>query len=390
MIPYGRQNISDDDIAEVVNVLKSDYLTQGPLVPVFEKEICEYVDVDFAVATNSATSALHLACLALGVGKGDIVWTTPITFVASANCALYCGAEVDFVDIEPESNNISVAELERKLILAKQNGRLPKVVIPVHLSGNPCDMEAIHNLGLQYGFKIIEDASHAIGGKYKSKKIGNCAYSDICIFSFHPVKIITTGEGGMALTNNVELAILMQRLRSHGITRDPKEMSQIPDGSWYYEQLELGFNYRMTDIQAALGISQLKKIDEFLEQRNKIAHKYNELLSGQSLTLPIVNEEDYSAFHLYIIRVKSTRDKNQVKLFEILRANGIMVNLHYIPVYRHPFYKKMGFESKDYPASESYYSEAISLPIFPGLSDKQIELICSIIKSPSLNHQTLF
>ena len=390
MIPYGRQNISANDIEAVKDVLQSDFLTQGPLVPLFENKICDYTGAKYGVATNSATSSLHIACMALGVGKGDIVWTSPISFVASSNCALYCGASVDFVDVESDSANLSVTSLKQKLIKAKEEKKLPKVVIPVHLSGNPCDMEEIYNMSLEYGFKIIEDASHAIGGTYKGDKIGNCKFSDICIFSFHPVKIITTGEGGIALTNDISLSAVMQRYRSHGITRDINEMSKKPDGPWYYEQIDLGYNYRMTDIQAALGLSQLKMIDNFIAERNEIVKLYYSILQEDDIILPSISSNRYSAFHLFIIRIKSFKNKNQIKLFESLRSNGIMVNLHYIPIYRHPYYAKMGYKPADFPESELYYKEAMSLPIYPGLDKNQIEYICNLIKNPTLNHQTLF
>ncbi len=389
MIPYGRQSISEADIQAVIDVLKSDFLTQGPLVPAFEKAIAEYVDVRFGVAVNSATSALHIACLALGVGEGDWVWTSPITFVASANCAVYCGAKVDFVDIDPVNYNMSVASLEAKLEIAAKENRLPKVVIPVHLSGQSCEMEAIFELSKRYGFKIIEDASHAIGGKYKGKPVGNCAYSDITVFSFHPVKIITTGEGGMAVTNQSVLSGRMERLRSHGITRNPLEMNHAPDGLWYYQQIELGFNYRMTDIQAALGLSQFKRLDEFVKRRHEIVKLYNGLLAGTDFILPSQHPDTYSAFHLYVIRVPKSKSFNHHEVFERLRASGILVNLHYIPVYRHPFYQQMGYKPENFPAAEQYYSEAISLPIFVGLTDKEIKEVVNKLSTP-LNHQTIF
>ena len=337
MIPYGQQNISQDDIDAVVEVLRSDFLTQGPLLPEFEKIVAGYCGVNHAVAVNSATSALHIACLALGVGPGDLVWTSPITFVASANCARYCGADIDFVDIDPDTYNMSVERLEEKLEHAKQKGRLPKVVIPVHLSGQSCEMEKIHALSVQYGFQIIEDASHAIGGSYKGGKIGSCRYSDITVFSFHPVKIITTGEGGMAVTNDPTLAKHMSRLRSHGITRYPSEMTHLPDGSWYYQQIELGFNYRMTDIQAALGISQMRRLDDFVSQRHVIAARYDELLKDAPVTRPCQHPDAHSALHLYIVRLHVDLMKySHREVFERMRADGIGVNLHYIPVYRQP------------------------------------------------------
>ena len=390
MIPYGRQEISQEDIDAVVNVLKSDYLTQGPLVPLFEKAVADYCNSKYAFAVNSATSALHIACLALGVGKGDLVWTSPITFVASANCALYCGANVDFIDIDAATYNISLKELDAKLIKAEQLGQLPKVIIPVHLAGQSCEMDKIYALSKKYGFRIIEDASHAIGGKYKNKPIGGCQYSDITVFSFHPVKIITTGEGGMCLTNDPQLAISLNQYRSHGIVRQPSEMTKLPDGPWYYQQISLGYNYRMTDIQAAMGLSQMKRLDEFVLSRHAIAERYNELLREEWLELPWQNPDTYSALHLYIVRVK----KNNLgithrELFEKLRTAGILVNLHYIPVYRHPYYENIGFEKLDFPQSEAYYSEAISIPMFSTLTKIDQQIVIDTIKRP-LGHQNLF
>lgn len=389
MIPYGKHDISDQDINAVVNILKSNFLTQGPVVPQFESKVSAYCGAEFAVAVNSATSALHIACLALGVQKGDWVWTTPITFVASANCAVYCGAKVDFVDIDAQTYTMSVEQLENKLKLAKFNNCLPKVVIPVHLCGQSCDMAAIFNLSKEYGFKIIEDASHAIGGKYKENPVGSCEYSDITVFSFHPVKIITSAEGGMAVTNNQSYYAHMQRLRSHGITRDSNEMSHPPDGPWYYQQIELGFNYRLTDIQAALGLSQMSRLDEFVIRRQQIAKRYNELLKDLDVVLPFQADFNYSSFHLYVIRVKNTNKINRKELFERLRVNGIMVNVHYIPVYHHPFYKAFGYSKEDFPEAEKYYAEAISIPIYYGLKDDQMDFIIEKIKTP-INFQTIF
>jgi UDP-4-amino-4,6-dideoxy-N-acetyl-beta-L-altrosamine transaminase len=390
MIPYGRQNISQEDIDAVVEVLRSDFLTQGPVVPEFEKVVASYAGAKHAVAVSSATSALHISCLALGVGPGDLVWTSPITFVASANCALYCGADVDFVDIDPDTYNLSVSCLAEKLDQAKRNGRLPKVVIPVHLSGQPCEMEALHALSVKYGFRIIEDASHAIGGRYKDEKVGSCRFSDITVFSFHPVKIITTGEGGMALTNDAELVKHMARLRSHGITRYPSEMTCPPDGPWYYQQLELGFNYRMTDIQAALGVSQMRRLDEFVTQRHVIAKRYEELLKDTPLTRPWQHPDSYSGLHLYIARLPDGVMKTSHReVFERMRADGIGVNLHYIPVYRQPYYARMGFKHEDFPQAERYYAEAISLPIYPGLTPEQQGEVVRRLLSPS-GYQTIF
>lgn len=376
MIPYGRQDISEADIQAVVNALRSDFLTQGPAVPAFEKAVAGYCGAQHAVAVNSATSALHIACLSLGVGPGDWVWTSPITFVASANCALYCGAQVDFVDIDPRTYNLSVARLAEKLVQAEKSGCLPKVVIPVHLCGQPCDMASIHALSQRYGFKIIEDASHAIGGKYQGEPIGNCRYSDIAVFSFHPVKIITTGEGGMALTNDAQLAKRMQMLRSHGITRDEADMTHAPDGPWYYQQIDLGFNYRMTDMQAALGLSQMQRLDEFVAKRHIIARKYDELRAGLPINTPWQHPDSYSGLHLYVIRLKTSEiRKTHREVFESLRAAGIGVNLHYIPVHRQPYYEQLGFKAGHCPVAEQYYAEAISLPMYPGLTEEQQEQV---------------
>ena len=390
MIPYGKQNITDQDITSVIEVLRSDYLTQGPVVPNFEKSLAKYAKSKYAVAVNSATSALHIACLSLGLKKGDILWTSPISFVASSNCALYCGADVDFVDIDPQTYNMSTSQLEKKLIKAKKLNKLPKIIIPVHLAGQSCDMEKIHTLSKKFGFKIIEDASHAIGGKYKGKNIGNCTYSDITIFSFHPVKIITTGEGGAILTNDEKICGKAQQLRSHGITRDPREMTKHIDGPWYYEQIDLGFNYRMTDLQAALGISQLKRIDSFIKKRQKIAGLYNRLLANSKLILPYQKIDTKSSFHLYIIRVPSNSSLIRSELFERLLANGILVNLHYIPIYKHPYYQtKYKIKYSDFPQAEKYYAEAISLPIFYDLKESEIKKITKILITP-INHQTIF
>lgn len=381
MIPYGRQDISESDIQAVVDVLRSDFLTQGPAVPAFEKSIAEYCGVGHAVAVNSATSALHIACLALGVGKGDVVWSSPITFVASANCALYCGADVDFVDIDPRTYNLSTERLAEKLAQAEKSGRLPKIVIPVHLCGQPCDMLGIHALSQRYGFKIIEDASHAIGGKYKGEPIGNCRYSDITVFSFHPVKIITTGEGGMALTNDPQLAKRMQLLRSHGITREVSEMTHAPDGPWYYQQIGLGFNYRMTDLQAALGLSQMQRLDEFVVRRHVIAKRYEQLLADLPVITPWQHPEGYSGLHLYVIRLKLDEiGKTHRQVFEALRTAGIGVNLHYIPVYRQPYYSELGFKAGLCPEAEQYYAEAISLPMYPSLKEAQQEQVVSALR----------
>lgn len=381
MIPYGRQAISQQDIDAVVEVLQSDFLTQGPKVPLFEQTVAQQVGAKHALAVNSATSALHIACLALGLGDGDWLWTTPITFVASANCGLYCGAQVDFVDIDPATYNLCPKALEQKLITAEKAGKLPKILVPVHFSGQPCDMQAIHKLSQKYGFKIIEDASHAIGGKYQGEYIGNCQYSDITVFSFHPVKIITTAEGGMALTNSDELATKMNLYRSHGVTRDQDLMTHEPDGPWYYQQVDLGFNYRMTELQAALGISQMTRLDEFVAKRHELAVRYNELLANLPITLPWQHPDSYSGLHLYVIRLQLDKiTKNHRQVFEELRAQGIGVNLHYIPVHTQPYYQQMGFKQGDFLEAEKYYQEAISLPMFSTLSEEQQDTVIRVLE----------
>lgn len=381
MIRYGQQDITQADIDAVVNVLKSVNLTQGPNIPQFEQSVIAHTGAKHAVAVNSATSALHIACMALELGPGDWLWTSPNTFVASANCALYCGAKVDFVDTDPRTYNLCPVKLEAKLEEAKKAGKLPKIVVPVHLSGQPCDMAAIHALSLKYGFKIIEDASHAIGGKYKGEPIGNCRYSDITVFSFHPVKIITTAEGGMATTNNGELATKLGLFRSHGITRDPALMTQAVDGPWYYQQVALGYNYRMTDIQAALGVSQMTRLNQYVAKRHEIAARYNELLQHLPITLPWQHPDSYSAYHLYVIRLQLNKIKTtHLQVFEALRANNIMVNLHYIPVHRQPYYQQMGFKQGDFPDSEQYYREAISIPMHPSLTKEEQDFVVQCIE----------
>ena len=369
VIPYGRQSISDEDVAAVVDVLRSDFLTQGPAVARFENAVKQQVGAAHAVASNSATSSLHLACRALDVGPGDLVWTTPITFVASANCARYCGADVDFVDIDATSCNLSVERLADKLHGARRAGSLPKVVIPVHLAGHPADMEGIADLSREFGFRVIEDASHAIGGRYRDSHIGSCSHSDITVFSFHPVKIVTTGEGGMALTNDAGLARRMTLLNSHGITRDTDAMTQPSEGPWYYEQLDLGYNYRMTDIQAALGTSQLTRLDEFVARRHALAARYDNLLADLPVDGPWRDPRDYSGFHLYIVRLHPSHRARHREVFERLRARGILVNLHYIPIYRQPDFAFGRFDRADFPASEDYYRSAITLPLFPAMSE---------------------
>ncbi len=385
MIPYGKQEITQQDIDAVENVLKSDFLTQGPQVPLFEKAIKDAVHAEYGLAVNSATSALHIACLALGVGKGDVVWTTPITFVASANCALYCGADIDFVDIDPETYNLSPKLLEQKLLHAKQNNLpLPKVVIPVHLCGQPCEMDKIHALSDEYGFSIIEDASHAIGGKYKNKPIGNCEFSDITVFSFHPVKIVTTAEGGVATTNCPILAKQMDLLRSHGVTRDSDLMTTDAEnhGSWYYQQVELGFNYRMTEMQAALGVSQMSRLHDFVARRNELAARYDKLLNKLPLVTPMQIEDSYSGRHLYVVRLKLNEiEHSHQQVFDKLREKRIGVNLHYIPVHSQPYYKNLGFVDGQLPESEKYYQEAISIPLFHGMSLAQQDEVIETLKT---------
>lgn len=372
MIPYGRQDITQADIDAVVEVLQSDFLTQGPMVPRFEQGVAHHVAAAHSLAVNSATSALHIACLALGLGEGDRLWTSPITFVASANCALYCGAQVDFVDIDPRTYNLCPEALERKLQAAEREGALPKVLVAVHLCGQPCDMQAISVLAKRYGFKVIEDASHAIGGKYRGEFIGNCRHSDITVFSFHPVKIITTAEGGMALTNSAELAGKMALLRSHGITRDPSQMTHAADGPWYYQQIDLGFNYRMTELQAALGFSQLRRLDQFVARRHELAARYDRLLAALPVTTPWQHPDSYSGLHLYAVRLKLEQiGKSHREVFESLREQGIGVNLHYIPVHTQPYYQRMGFKLGDFPEAERYYAEAISLPMFQTMTGAQ-------------------
>jgi UDP-4-amino-4,6-dideoxy-N-acetyl-beta-L-altrosamine transaminase len=380
-IPYGRQSISEADIQAVVDVLKSDWLTQGPAIERFEQAVAEYCGTKYAVAVNSATSALHIACLAAGLGPGDTLWTSPNTFVASANCALYCGAGVDFVDIDPCTYNLSVSELEKKLEWSRENGTLPKVVIPVHFSGQSCEMGRIAELAKEFGFTVIEDASHAIGGKYQGVPIGSCRFSEMTIFSFHPVKIITTGEGGMVLTNRRDLYDKLVRLRSHGITRDPKLMKGKSDGPWYYQQIELGFNYRMTDIQAALGVSQMERLETFVTKRHELAQRYNQAFEYLQLLPHFQHPDTYSAYHLYVIRIQLARiTKSHRQVFEELRAKDILVNLHYIPVHIQPYYQNIGFKPGDFPEAERYYSAAISLPMYPDLTEAQQDRVIDALR----------
>lgn len=372
MIPYGRQDISEQDIQAVVDVLRSDWLTQGPAIERFEREVARLCGARYAVAVSNATAALHLACMAAELQPDDILWTSPNTFVASANCALYCGATPDFVDIDAQTYNLSIDALEAKLVQAEQHGSLPKIVIPVHFAGQSCDMARIAELSERYGFTVIEDASHAIGGRYRNRPVGSCDFSAMTVFSFHPVKIVTTGEGGMILTNRPDLHEKLLRLRSHGITRDPALMEGGSDGPWYYEQIALGFNYRMTDIQAALGTSQLSRLDAFVARRHEIASRYNVLLKDMPLMLPSCDADAYSAFHLYVIRLKLDQlTKSHRQIFDELRACGIGVNLHYIPVPSQPYYRRFGFKDGDFPQAEQYYREAISLPMFYALTDHE-------------------
>lgn len=381
MIPYGRQEITQEDIDAVVEVLYSDFITQGPKIPEFEQAVAQKVGAAYGVAVNSATSALHLACRALGVGPGDRVWTSPITFVASANCARYCGADVDFVDIDPNTYNMSATALEDKLVQAEQAGCLPKVVIPVHMCGQACDMAAIQALSQKYGFSIIEDASHAIGGYFQGEPVGSCRYSDITVFSFHPVKIITTAEGGMAVTNKPDTAQTMALLRNHGITRDSAQMKRKADGPWYYEQIDLGFNYRMTDIQAALGLSQLQRLDEFVARRQELARRYDQLLADLPLKTPWQHPDSYSAWHLYVIRLMLGEiPLSRREVFEYMREQGIGVNVHYIPVHTQPDYQDLGFKADQYPEAEKYYQEAITLPLFPAMNNDDQNAVISTLK----------
>ena len=385
MIPYGKQHIDESDINAVVEVLKADFLTQGPVVPRFEELVSKFVNCKYATAVNSATSALHIACLALDLGPGDYLWTSPITFAASANCGLYCGAKVDFVDIDENTYNLCPLKLEEKLIAAKSTKKVPKVLVVVHLTGQSCDMEAIHELSKKYNFRVIEDASHAVGAKYKNENVGGCHYSDITVFSFHPVKMITTGEGGMALTNDPGLHQKNAIIAKSWYNQDPELFENSRTEKWYYEQVDLGFNYRMTDIEASLGISQLSKLDSFVNLRRKIASRYYEKLGDLPLKLPFQASSSYSCFHLFIVRLDFTRtDKSHCYVFNYLRDKDIAVNLHYIPVHLHPFYKKRGFNKGDYPLAEQYFREAISLPIYTGLSTSEQDYVISML-SEALN-----
>jgi UDP-4-amino-4,6-dideoxy-N-acetyl-beta-L-altrosamine transaminase len=377
VIPYGRQTIERADIDAVVEILKSDFLTQGPAIPRFEQALAAYCEVAHGVAVCNATAALHVACRALDLGPGDILWTTPITFVASANCALYCGAEVDFVDIDARTGNMSVERLAEKLAGAEREGRLPKIVVPVHMTGQSAEMQPIAELAARYGFRIVEDASHAVGASYGNGRVGDCRYSDIAVFSFHPVKIITTGEGGMAMTNDADLAAKMALLRTHGLTRDASLLRTQSPGGWYYEQHELGFNYRMTDIQAALGYSQLQRLEELVQRRRRLAGRYDAAFEGLPLTRPWQHPDTNSSWHLYVIRVDAAI---HASAFEQLRKDGIGVNLHYIPVPRQPYYRALGFDPADWPEAERYYAEAITLPLYPGLREDEQDHVIAAVK----------
>lgn len=378
MIYYGKQCIDEQDINAVIEVLKSDFLTQGPAIEKFEQAVAEYCGAKYAVAVTNATSALHIACMAAGLGTGDTLWTSPITFTASANCGRYCGADVDFVDIDNDTYNMSVTALKEKLEKAEVK---PKVVVPVHLAGQSCDMEEIHKLSEEYGFTVIEDASHAIGADYKDTKVGCCKYSDMVVFSFHPVKIITTGEGGMVLTNNEDLYKKLTLYRSHCITRDHELMTKEADGPWYYQQIGLGFNYRMTDVQAALGYSQLTKVDKFVARRRQLAARYNELLKDLPVKLPYQNPETNSSWHLYLVRVDFSKvNKTKKQIFAEMKEKGVCLNLHYIPVHTQPYYQKLGFKNGDFPVSEKYYEEVFTLPLYYSLTDEQQDYIVNALK----------
>lgn len=381
MIYYGKQSINEADIKAVVDVLQSDFLTQGPVLERFEKKVAEYCGAKYAVAVTNATSALHIACRAAGLGKGDVLWTSPITFTASANCGRYCGADVDFVDIDVATYNMSVDELSNKLQESKAAGSLPKVVVPVHLAGQSCDMKRIHELSVEYGFTVLEDASHAIGADYLDTRVGSCAYSDMSVFSFHPVKIITTGEGGMVLTNNDDLYQKLCLYRSHGITRDALLMTHEPDGPWYYQQIDLGYNYRMTELQAALGFSQMDRLDEFVARRRYLVDRYNELLKDLPVVTPHVLDGTAPSWHLYMVRVDFSKLKmDKVQLFAEMKKRGIVLNLHYIPVHTQPYYQGLGFKQGDFPQSEKYYEEIFTLPLYYGLTEEQQDDVVAALR----------
>lgn len=380
-IPYARQCISEADIDAVAGTLRSDWLTQGPRIAQFEAQMAAYCGARHAVAVSSGTAALHLACLALDLGPGDRLWTSAITFAASANCARYCGADVDFVDIDPRTYNLSVPALEAKLAQAGRAGRLPKVVVPVHFGGQPCDMAGIGGLARRYGFRVLEDACHAVGAEYGARRVGACEHADLSVFSFHPVKVLTTGEGGLLTTNDDELARRLRLLRTHGITREPAEMDAEPDGPWYYQQVALGFNYRMTDLQAALGTSQLRRLEEFLDRRRALARRYDEALRGLPLSTPIEDARGRSAWHLYVIQLDLDAGAvSRRAVFERMRAAGVMVNVHYIPMHLQPYYRALGFKRGDFPASERFYERALTLPLFFGLSESDQDRVCGALR----------
>lgn len=381
VIPYGKQWINEEDIQSVIDVLRGDWLTQGPTIERFERAVAEYCGAQYAVAVSNATAGLHLACLAAGLGPGDRLWTSPNTFVASANCALYCGAQVDFVDIDPRTYNMDVRALATKLSRAEKDGTLPKIVVPVHFAGQSCEMERIYHLAKTYNFTVLEDASHAIGGEYKGEKIGGCQFSDMAVFSFHPVKIITTGEGGIVLTNDGTIYQRLLRLRTHGITRNPLDMEGVSEGPWYYQQIELGMNYRLTDMQAALGLSQLRRIEQFVTRRHELAQRYNEALADLPLVLPWQHPDTYSAFHLYVIRLNLHEiHQTRREVFETLRQRKIKVNVHYIPVHTQPYYRKLGFRYGAYPEAERYYAEALTLPLYPAMSEEEQDYVIKTLK----------
>jgi len=381
MIPYGRQWIDETDIAAVTAVLRSDFLTQGPAVAEFERAVAARCGAAEGVAVNSATSALHIACLALGLGSGDRLWTSPNTFVASANCALYCGASVDFVDIDPRTYNMSAAALAAKLEAAARDGKLPKILVPVHFAGQSCDMQAIHALSRRYGIRIVEDASHAIGARYWGAPVGDCRYSDVAVLSFHPVKIVTSGEGGMALSNDPELAQRMRLLRSHGTTRDEQEMTHAPDGPWSYQQVALGYNYRMTDIHAALGTSQMRRLDAFIARRRALASRYDEKLRAMPLVLPYRADYAESSWHLYVMQVGEEAGRSRRQVFDAMRAAGVGVNVHYIPVHLQPYLRGMGFKAGDFPEAERYYANCLTLPLFAAMTDVQQDEVIAALNS---------
>ena len=368
MIPYGKHLVDEDDIDAVVDVLRNQFLTQGKVVPQFEQALCNYTGAKYCVAVNSATSGLHVACLAAGVGTGDLVWTVPNSFVASANCALYCGASIDFVDINPTTRNIDVSALENKLQQAASQNRLPKVLIVVHFSGLSCDMQSIRSLTQKYSIVLIEDAAHGLGGSYQQSKIGSCVYADMAVLSFHPVKSITSAEGGAVLTNQSGLHEKLKLFAKHGVTKDPEQYQGESHGPWYYQQLELGYNYRLSDMQAALGLSQLKKLDSFMQKRAEIAKVYDEALVNLPLKLPVVESQSQSAWHLYMVEL-TLHDRQDI--YQQLHAKGVGVNVHYIPIHLQPYYQQLGFKQGDFPVSEHFYQHALTLPLFPSLTDEE-------------------